>query len=367
MAPPKLRIGTTSYDPRGYVPGGAPISVAKAITKKAAPRPIFYDPAGYVPGGSTPQVAAAIQNQATSYGLPGVSSFYSSPAPNPNVNPNVSTFAGGAEPEVQAMAAPEGVTESMIAGDWEVQEPTLALASQISGMESQLGTDLNEAFVNLGITSPEISSSEFGGLITPQAIQRAIDNKYSTGSKISQQEKSSRANAEAILAARGLLSSGFTTNQLARIAGEGERSRHQAVLDFLGLGKTGRGAINEARRLGGREIAQARNRAAARLAAGLPKPGGGGGGRPPGAPLIDTATYPQEYVTPPQITQQEAQAVFDQIAAAGGNPNPVLPEPTPWGDWSPPPSYTPVYEQTPTGVEQLPYGWNPLPGQNYYT
>jgi len=359
MAPPKLLIGRTPYNPQGYVPGGAPISVAKAIVKKAAPKPIYYDPSGYVRGGASPQVAQATVNQATSYGLPPVTPFYTSPTA-PTTAPSAPSTG---QTPVTVNPAPEGVTEDMIAGDWEVQEPTTALAAQISGMESGLGTSLSSAFTNLGISDPKITDT-YGKYITPEAVQKAVENKYSTGAQISKREREARANTEAVLAARGMLSSGYLTNQLARIASEGEGSRYKAVLDFLGLGEQGINAINEARRVGNREIAQARNRASQRLGAGL-RPGGNT--TTPLPPNIDVGTYPLP-PTPPQITQPQAQQVFDDMTAAGQNPNPVLPSPTPWGDYSPSPYYTPTYAP-PLGAPpvQLPYGWNTLPGTWNYT
>lgn len=234
--------------PTGYAPGG--ISYAKpAIVKPKLP-------AGMAPINAGMSDAAR-EAQLTGGGAWGTYSTPTVPYQQPTV-----------KPAVTAPARPtfKGYVAEGIPGDWEVQDAETAFATRMAQLRSAFQGDIRDALVNLGLPgSPEVGK-EFGSYIDADTIAKAAQNKYSTAAQIAAQEQKQRKMQTAALAARGMLRSGQTTNQLAGIAAEGERGRFQAVQDFLTGARGGLKQLGETEAGLQGNVATARANAAARLA-----------------------------------------------------------------------------------------------------
>lgn len=151
-------------------------------------------------------------------------------------------------------------------GDWEVLAAEGAFGTEMGRLRNLLTGDIRESLIGLGLPQDEKVQGEFGSYIDQDTITKAIGNKYSTAAQIAAQEQKQRKMQTAALAARGMLRSGQTTNQLAGIAAEGERGRFQAVQDFLTGARGGLKQLGETEASLQGDVATARANAAARLA-----------------------------------------------------------------------------------------------------
>ena len=153
-----------------------------------------------------------------------------------------------------------GGGDSMISGDWEVQQAEAAMAEQMARARGDFQSGLRTALIDLGIGDTAQLGS-LGQYIDKATIQKAVENRYSQTAQIGQQAERSRAMNNAALAARGILSSGQTTKSQQDVSGQAEQSRYSALRDFLGEGAAG------LRGLGDLEFQMAQGVAAARSAA----------------------------------------------------------------------------------------------------
>lgn len=166
---------------------------------------------------------------------------------------------------------------SLINGDWEVQDAETAMASRLAGLRGDFRTGIRRALVDLGLTDKE-KLGNFGSYIDADTIKAAAENKYSTQAQIQQQADKANAMNEARLAARGILSSGETTNQSANVLAGAEQARYKGLREFLEGGEAGLRNIADEEYGLGRQVAMARF-AAAQRAAEIGGYGGGNDGR----------------------------------------------------------------------------------------
>jgi hypothetical protein len=153
----------------------------------------------------------------------------------------------------------------LIAGDWEVQFAQGQSEAQLARARAAYRKSLNQQLIDLGLTD----TSRIGGLgqyIDPETVTRAAENKYSSMARISQEEARAKAQSNAALAARGILTSGQTTKNTEDIIAGAEGSRYSALRDFLAGGEQGLQGISELEDQMAWQVAQARAAAANRAA-----------------------------------------------------------------------------------------------------
>jgi hypothetical protein len=190
-----------------------------------------------------------------------------------------------------------GVGALSLGGDYGVQEMESLMNARIGRAKGDFTSQLRQMLVDLGV----IDSSKLGSLgkyIDADTIKKAAENKYSQTAQIAQQETNKRANSEADLAARGMLSSGQLTSDFENIGASAEQGRYSALRDFLSGGQQGLSQLADLQDEMAMQLASARAEAANRAAemaywAGLGGDDYWGGGSQGGA-------YAPTYVNQPQ-------------------------------------------------------------------
>jgi len=155
---------------------------------------------------------------------------------------------------------------ALIGGDYGVQDMESRMNATLGRYRSDFTGQLRQALIDLGITDKSKLTGGLGNYIDAATIQKAAENKYSQQAKISQQETARRAQSEASLAARGMLGSGQLTTENERTVAEGERSRYEALRDFLSGGQQGLRQIADIQDQLAGQLAEARFAAAQRAA-----------------------------------------------------------------------------------------------------
>jgi hypothetical protein len=220
-------------------------------------------------------------------------------------------YEGSLGPSVPQYTPPQGA--GLIGGDWEVQQAETDMASQMARKRGDFQAGLRQAFVDLG-ASDASKLGNLGKYIDAETIQKAIENKYSQTATIGKQAERSRAVNNAALAARGMLSSGQTTQDQADVSAAAESGRYMALRNFLGQGAGDLSSLADLESDLARNIAMARGAAAGRAAETYPEaflgseplggaysPDSSGGGAipsrpgaipsPPGIPAIPKTPY----------------------------------------------------------------------------
>ena len=173
---------------------------------------------------------------------------------------------------------------AMIGGDYGVQEMESMMNARMGRARGDFQGQLRQSLIDLGLTDTSKLGS-LGQYIDADTISKAAENKYSQTAKISQAETAHRAQSEADLAARGLLSSGQLTTNAENILAEGESARYGALRDFLGAGQQGLTQLADMNEGMAMQLSQARADAAARAAEsyqyGMTDPYGYGPDSPP--------------------------------------------------------------------------------------
>lgn len=253
MAPPRLTVGR--YNPRAYVPGGAPRNVAQAIQRQGirpparVPTPKGYNPS-FFSGGYLQDPGVAGQTTGDYTAPP---TTYTQGGQTISLAPRVANPFGANRPDIN----------SLISGDWEVQSAIDAMGSRMAGLRSAFGENVKQGAIDLGF-GDTAKLGKFGSYIDQDTIAKAIANKYSANAQIQQGQDISNAKSQAALAARGALSSGQATKEAGDIGASAEKSRYDALQSFLSSGEQGlTGLANEESSLAG-QVAQARANAAQR-------------------------------------------------------------------------------------------------------
>jgi hypothetical protein len=153
---------------------------------------------------------------------------------------------------------------SMIKGDWEVGDAE-ALGNQASSeAESAFQKNLRQAFVDYGGDAGKLG--EYSKYIDAPTIEAARNNKFSqTAQNLAAMTKVLRQQ-RAAQAARGMLGSGATTQATKTAMAAREQADYGAMRDFLGGAEQGSQGLATMRQQIAEKIADARARAAARLA-----------------------------------------------------------------------------------------------------
>ena len=133
----------------------------------------------------------------------------------------------------------------------------------MAGLRSAFGENIKRAMINLGARDTS-KLGKFGSYIDQDTIQKAIANKYSANAQIQQGQDTQQAQMEAGLAARGTLSSGQATKSTGDIAADAEKSRFDALQQFLTSGEQGLTGLADEEYNLGKTVAAARANAADR-------------------------------------------------------------------------------------------------------
>jgi hypothetical protein len=217
---------------------------------------------------------------------------------------------------------------ALIGGSYEVADAERMMGEQMARARGDYTTDIRRAFVDLGMPDTSQLSGDLSKYIDKDTIQKAVANKYSTYGDIANQVARSTKTNNALLAARGGLASGLTTNMATELTSAAEKARYQGLRDFLQQGTTGLRRISDLQAQLAAGVAQARAAAAARLA--------------------------QMYAFAPSQPQP--------VAPPGGQPD--QPNPPGWGD----PSGLAgpqVHETYPNVTYSAPEGYNGAPWLNW--
>jgi hypothetical protein len=161
----------------------------------------------------------------------------------------------------------------LIGGDWEVQFEEGQSAAALARAKAQYRQSLNQALVDLGVSDLG-QLGQFGQYIDQDTIAKAAGNKYSTMAKIAQEATQRKAMSNASLAARGILTSGQTTENLENITEAAEGARYSALRDFLSASEAGLTGLADLEADWARRVAEARARAGERAASTYPYGGG---------------------------------------------------------------------------------------------
>jgi hypothetical protein len=186
---------------------------------------------------------------------------------------------------------------ALIGGDYGVAEMESLMNARMGRAKGDFTSQLRQMLIDLGVVD-KTKLGNLGQYIDADTIKKAAENKYSQTAQISQQETARRAQSEADLAARGMLSSGQLTTDTERTLAEGESARYGALRDFLSGGAQGLSQLADMNFDMAMQLAQARSAAAERAAmmqyylgmGGDDGTGAGAGG----------GTYTPHYVNAPQ-------------------------------------------------------------------
>jgi len=152
---------------------------------------------------------------------------------------------------------------AIIAGDWELGQAQAQGAKDIGGAETDFQKRLRQAFIDFG-ASDTSRLGEYAKYIDNPTIEAAKQNKFST---LAQNLKAQTANlrqGRAALAARGMLSSGQTTNDTLTQEQGREQADYGGLRDFLGGADQGTSQLASLRQSIADRIAAARQSAADR-------------------------------------------------------------------------------------------------------
>jgi len=357
--PPQLT--TRPYNRNAYVPGGAPLNVARAIQakgyaqpgrnpirvpvpgKKPTPTPPGTPGPGYwedpvVPGQGTgdftgAQPAGTYRGQQL-WDLPGAGGFdqfgnpidwpttgitdWSKvtapgtgikviPAPGPEwtgqAGPGLTGNPLGARPDVKALIEADPEVLGQIAARFAALNPDEALGP-LGRSQVSFNAALRRAAINLGLGQRGMDTSvagKFGSRIDADTLQQAINNKFSQNTQIQNQQDRAMSQAAANLAGRGLLSSGQASKTSGDINAQAEQNRYDALQAFLGVGEQGLSDLASQETEFDKAIAQARGGASGRAAESLRA-------WLQAQNLVDTQTVPPDTVDtqplPPEITSE---------------------------------------------------------------
>jgi hypothetical protein len=195
---------------------------------------------------------------------------------------------------------------SMISGDWEVQDAEAAHGAQMARARGDFQAGLRSQLIDLGLTDVSKLGS-LGQYIDQDTITKAIENKYSATAQIGQQAERGRAQNNAALAARGLLSSGQTTKSQQDVSAAAESGRYSALRSFLEGGASGLSGLADMEYQGARGIAAARQAAAMRAADLYQGDYSEGPAAPAAAGGYDYTGYatPRSGMTPAKLSRQQ--------------------------------------------------------------
>ena len=154
---------------------------------------------------------------------------------------------------------------SLIAGDWEVQDAESQMAAQMARARGDFQAGLRQQFIDLGL-SDTAQLGNLGQYIDADTIKDAVANKYSATAQNAQNAERQRAQGNAALAARGLLSSGQTTKSQTDVTAAQEGANYSALRNFLSGGASGLSGLGDLEAQMAQGVAQARYAAAARAA-----------------------------------------------------------------------------------------------------
>lgn len=248
-----------------------------------APTYFTYKPkpnTGPIPPGSTPKTPANTlklgAGQTTGY-TPG-KGYYAKPAVKPPAKPPGLGFdfnPGGilndpgvgspAPPPVAAPAAAPYDFQNAINNDWEMMtaqaEANKMNTDALSGFQKQL----RQAYIDYG-GGDTTKLGEWAQYIDQPTVDAALANKFSALAQNRQASAKASAQAQSRLAARGMLSSGDTTNTLKNILGQREQADYGAQRSFMGGASQGFNALNTIAQQARDRIAAARAAAAGRAA-----------------------------------------------------------------------------------------------------
>jgi hypothetical protein len=278
---------------------------------KPAPRPVA--PKRTLPG--DPNWA-----QAAEYGWTG--------SADPNVVTRATPNQYGGLPNTQiGSSSRTNPYANMIGGDWEVAQNEAEMASQMARGRGQLQQSIRTALIDLGVADPS-KIGKFSQYIDQDTITQAANNKYSRTAQINQQEATKRAQTDAALAARGMLSSGQLTKSTEDIVASAEGGRYSALRDFLEGGEAGLTGLADLETNLSQGVARARAAAAERAAmmAGWqgPEDWGMGFNYPTEGAFIDRwpggTEAPAPVRTPPTVAQ-----IYKAMPAAQKKPAPYSP------------------------------------------
>jgi hypothetical protein len=260
-----------------YSPTRSSASVYKQTKKPTVPKVATIGPQGWgnmaagLPGGASgPKVTASVAGKPITVG------------PGGQVNLG---SAGGSN------------AAALIGGDYGVAEMESMMNARMGRAKGDFTSQLRQMLIDLGVVD-KTKLGNLGQYIDADTIKKAAENKYSQTAQISQQETARRAQSEADLAARGMLSSGQLTTDTERTLAEGESARYGALRDFLSGGAQGLSQLADMNFDMAMQLAQARSAAAERAAmmqyylgmGGDDGTGAGAGG----------GTYTPHYVNAPQ-------------------------------------------------------------------
>lgn len=165
----------------------------------------------------------------------------------------------------------------LIGGDWEVIGAEGSMAAQLSRAKAQYRQNLNQALIDLGVGDMG-QLGKFGEYIDQDTIAKASSNKYSTMARITQEATGRKAKSNAELAARGILTSGQTTENLENITEAAEAGRYDAMRNFLSASEAGLTSLGDLEFQLADDVRKAREAAARRAAETYPELGEGTSG-----------------------------------------------------------------------------------------
>ena len=175
--------------------------------------------------------------------------------------------------------------KDLLAGDWEPEQAAIKGQQTTADAESAFQLALRRAFVDYGGDVNKLDD-KFKKYIDEPTIQAARDNKFSTMAQNLRAQTKSLANQRAQLAARGMTHSGANTETTKRALEARELADYTAGRTFTGGAEEGLGGLAKTRQSVADMIAEARSRAAARIAQENPQtwvPGTGEGNEGAGA------------------------------------------------------------------------------------
>jgi hypothetical protein len=151
---------------------------------------------------------------------------------------------------------------------------------------------LRQAYIDYG-GGPNEDLGQWAQYIDQPTIDAANANKFSQRMLNRQGADRASAQAQSRMAARGMLSSGDTTNSLKSILGQREQADYGAQRSFMGGAQQGFSALNNIAQQARDRINAARGAAAARTAEAAPIDYGDSGGTP-AAPAAGAAAKPAQ-------------------------------------------------------------------------